>query len=116
MYRTDTTIRKDIGLDMVTVHVGSDKTPFIVHKDLLTSSSPYFKAAFEGKFREATDNSVPLVDVTPTQFRRFLDWLYFKKLPNGENRDGKCPSCRLPSDECAKKTKLVVPIPSTKKQ
>jgi hypothetical protein len=54
---------------------------FSVHQDLLSASSKYFKAAFEGEFREAKSKSIPLPDTIPKEFRRFLDWLYFRRLP-----------------------------------
>ncbi|QDS76447.1 hypothetical protein FKW77_004561 [Venturia effusa] len=65
---------------IVTVEIGPDKTPFTAHKDLLVACSPYFKAAFEGSFREASEKSVHIADVKPSTFQHFLDWLYFKKL------------------------------------
>lgn len=73
----------------MTVQIGDGdaQESFPVHKDLLTACSPYFKAAFDGQFREATDKTIPIPDVTPTQFRLFLDWLYFRKLPKKQQID-----------------------------
>jgi hypothetical protein len=65
----------------VTIDIGPDKTPFTAHKDLLIACSPYFKAAFEGSFREAKEKSIHISDVHPTAFQHFLDWLYFRRLP-----------------------------------
>lgn len=53
-----------------------------MHKDLLVASSPYFKAAFEGRFRECHEKSIQISDVTPAVFQLFLDWLYFRRLGN----------------------------------
>lgn len=73
-----------IGRDLVTINIGEDKTPFEVHKDLLSSSSGYFRAAFEGEFRESLEKCIPLVETTKKQFEDFLDWLYFRRLPSDE--------------------------------
>lgn len=83
------TARRDgITNEFVNVEVGVDKEVFTVHKDLLTRCSPYFKVAFEGKFREATEKAIPIPHVTTTQFRLFLDWLYFQRLPPLETQVG----------------------------
>ncbi|QDS76430.1 hypothetical protein FKW77_004298 [Venturia effusa] len=91
---------KDIGQDVVTVHVGPDKTPFLVHKDLLTTSSPYFKAAFEGEFREATDKTILLEDISVIQFKLFLDWLYFGRLTEARIKRGECACCETSGLNC----------------
>lgn len=61
---------------------------------MLTACSPYFKAAFDGQFREASDKAVPIPDVTSTQFRLFLDWLYFRRLPATGGDDFGSEECR----------------------
>ncbi|OSS51538.1 hypothetical protein B5807_03575 [Epicoccum nigrum] len=43
-----------------TVLVGSEKKRFIVHQDLLTCHSEFFRAALMGKFKEADEKIVPL--------------------------------------------------------
>jgi hypothetical protein len=99
--------RSTISNVIVTVEIGSEKTPFTVHKDLLTACSPYFKAAFEGPFREARDKSIPISDVEPKTFQLFLDWLYFRRLPEDEGHanDDDCSTCgrarchRWPEDD-----------------
>lgn len=84
--RTDQSDRPDsqIGRDLVTINIGEDKTPFEVRKDLLSSSSGYLRAAFEGEFRESSEKCIPLVETTKKQFEDFLDWLYFRRLPSDE--------------------------------
>ncbi|TLD18896.1 hypothetical protein E2P81_ATG01624 [Venturia nashicola] len=97
---------KELGQDIVTVHIGPEKIPFIVHKDLLTQCSPYFKAAFEGNFCEALENSIPLIDISTTQFRLFLDWLYFRRLPNQSQKLGLagCMNCKPTGVRCSNAT------------
>jgi hypothetical protein len=85
--------------------VGEENTPFEVHKDLLTSWSRYFQAAFEGEFRENAEKRIHLADTTEKQFKNFMDWLYFRRLPRELDSDdedqGNCdycgPNCRRPA-------------------
>ncbi|KAE9972664.1 hypothetical protein EG328_004864 [Venturia inaequalis] len=95
----------NIGTDLVTVQIGDGDTQefFPVHKDLLAACSPYFKAAFDGKFREASDKAVSIPDVTSTQFRLFLDWLYFRRLPVAKGNffgSAECPNCSHTGTTC----------------
>ncbi|KAK3054881.1 hypothetical protein LTR09_004039 [Extremus antarcticus] len=68
--------------DMATVLVGepNDKTrpetKYIIHKDLLTSASPFFAAALNGTFAEGLDQTVRLPEEKPEIFEWFLQWLY----------------------------------------
>lgn len=90
-------LRNDIGQEVVTAYIGAEKAPFIVNKDLLTKTSPYFKATFEGQFKESGDRNIPIPGVTTTQFKLFLDWLYFGSLPKGMEPVGfgstNCKNC-----------------------
>ena len=47
-----------------------------VHKWILTSQSPVFKAMFDGRFREASQDKVTLKDKDPKTMVRFLKLLY----------------------------------------
>ncbi|TID13689.1 hypothetical protein E6O75_ATG01667 [Venturia nashicola] len=83
---TDAEVRSfsNYGTELVTIDVGPEKTAFHIHKGILTSESPYFKAAFDGEFREATEKRIHLADTTSAIFQDFMDWLYFGSLPGGE--------------------------------
>lgn len=72
-----------MGQTVVTVEVSTDteREQFIVHKDVLTNCSPYFKAAFEGEFREANEKSITIPDTKPATFQTFMDWCYFGNVP-----------------------------------
>lgn len=61
---------------MVTVRVGeADAAVNIpVYRDHLSAVSPYFRGAFEGSFKEATDRNLSLTDVSEQTFRMFLQW------------------------------------------
>lgn len=60
---------------VVQVKVGHEKT-FMVHKDTLCRSAPYFKAALEGEFKESKDQVLELPDDDPVAFSHFQLWLY----------------------------------------
>ncbi|RDI85214.1 hypothetical protein Vi05172_g4797 [Venturia inaequalis] len=95
----------NIGSTIVTIEAGQDKQQFTVHKDLIVACSPYFKAAFEGAFREAKEKSIQ-IDDEPETFQFFLDWLYFRRLPEcdheylDESTEGRPNECRYCENKC----------------
>ena len=60
----------------VEVIVGQPATTFTVHKSLLIGSAPFFKAALEGDFMEATEQKIEMLDVSSKVFQRFMFWMY----------------------------------------
>ena len=52
------------------------ETNYLVHKELLTSASPFFAAALNGTFEEGLDQVVRLPEEKPEIFEWFLQWLY----------------------------------------
>ncbi|KAF2859545.1 hypothetical protein K470DRAFT_300208 [Piedraia hortae CBS 480.64] len=52
------------------------RTTFQIHKELLTSASPFFSAALNGNFTEGILQSVKLPEEKPEIFEWFLQWLY----------------------------------------
>jgi hypothetical protein len=70
---------------VVTVRVGPpDKAvniPFF--RELLSSVSPYFRAAFEDGFQEAIDGVTNLPGVTEETFRIFFQWVHVQLRPAG---------------------------------
>ncbi|TIA72821.1 hypothetical protein D6C76_06817 [Aureobasidium pullulans] len=70
---------------IVTVVVGSKKKSYSLHKDLLCFYSDYFRAAFNGSFKEATDGKIELMEVEPEVFDIFQVWLYLRRLQTPEN-------------------------------
>lgn len=78
--------RDSFGTHMVQVKAGPNKTLFTLHKKILCDVAPYFKAAFEGGFVEATDQTLELPDEDSTMFEHFELWVYTGKfLANGES-------------------------------
>lgn len=59
---------------MVTVSVQKHK--FCIHKNLLCNRSRYFRACFDGKFKEAENKIFNLPDDDVEAFKLFVDWLY----------------------------------------
>jgi hypothetical protein len=74
-----------------------------VHKDLLVACSPYFKAAFEGRFREADEKTIHIADIKVETFKDFLDWMYFRRLPEHRPDAEVVGSC----DNCSVKTMIL---------
>lgn len=78
------------------VYVGDDERPFHIHKKLLCSKSTYFKAAFEGSFKEASEKKLHLLDEDPKIFRFYAIWIYNQDLQiRGKNDEDLNVCCRL---------------------
>jgi poly(rC)-binding protein 2/3/4 len=52
------------------------QTRYLVHKELLTSASPFFAAALNSTFAEGMEQVVRLPEEKPESFEWFLQWLY----------------------------------------
>ena len=52
------------------------ETKYLVHKELITSASPFFAAALNSTFAEGMDQTVKLPEEKPEIFEWFLQWLY----------------------------------------
>lgn len=61
---------------MVKISVGPEKQLFRVHKELLCSRSPYFKAMFTSGFAETASQSASLPEDKPDILGLFLEWVY----------------------------------------
>ncbi|KAH0162774.1 hypothetical protein KCU67_g5806, partial [Aureobasidium melanogenum] len=66
--------------ETVTLIVGTEKKPYTVHKDLLCFYSDYFRAAFQGSFKEAAERKIDLLGVQEDVFEHFQVWLYTRRL------------------------------------
>ena len=64
---------------VATIFVGNSKRPFYVHLDLLCDASPFFKAAFAGNFKEASEKTMQLPDDHESTFELFAEWLYYQR-------------------------------------
>ncbi|KAH0009655.1 hypothetical protein KCU78_g10623, partial [Aureobasidium melanogenum] len=66
--------------DTVNLIVGKNKKAYTLHKDLLCFYSNYFRAAFNGSFKEAAERKLELPDVEKHVFEAVQLWLYTRKL------------------------------------
>ncbi|KAL8893906.1 MAG: hypothetical protein Q9192_004808 [Flavoplaca navasiana] len=64
---------------MVQLKVGAEEKTFYVHKGLICESSPFFRAAFTGGFKE-NSGSITLEEDDPDIFGHIVQWLYRGKL------------------------------------
>lgn len=55
---------------------GNSQATYTIHRDLLTSASPFFAAALNGTFAEGLDQTVRLPEEKPEIFEWFMWWLY----------------------------------------
>ena len=71
--------------EIVELLVGPQGERFTIHKQLLCNKSPYFEAAFKGKFKEAKKKQMKLPEDDVTAFKQFQHWLYAgTPLPNAD--------------------------------
>ncbi|KAI7365805.1 RNA methylase family protein [Hortaea werneckii] len=64
---------------------GRGQTKYLVHKELLTSASPFFAAALNSTFAEGMEQVVRLPEEKPDSFEWFLQWLYTGSLTTPHN-------------------------------
>ncbi|KAF5869108.1 uncharacterized protein Bfra_011651 [Botrytis fragariae] len=73
-------LNKLLSYAMIHIHVGNDLKDFGVHKDLVCHHSPYFKAALNSGFEEATTGIIKFPEVKVEVFELFYHWLYTQDL------------------------------------
>ncbi|THV89821.1 hypothetical protein D6D25_09743, partial [Aureobasidium pullulans] len=73
---------------IVTVEVGSEQRSFAIHKDLLCFYSDYFRAAFNGSFKEAAEGKISLPDCDAKIFYIFNGFLYTRELCSEAGKTG----------------------------
>ncbi|KAJ8069701.1 hypothetical protein OCU04_000126 [Sclerotinia nivalis] len=65
-----------LGHELVTVTVGKEKRKFVLHRQLLCDSVPYFRSAFSaGGFKESQESSMDMPEDEPEAFELFINWL-----------------------------------------
>jgi hypothetical protein len=69
-----------LGNRTVIIKIGPDAKPFTIHENLLADSSPYFRKAFRGKWKESQNREIALDDVTERTFDVVTKWVYSQKL------------------------------------
>jgi len=96
----------------VVVGTGKSAQKYTLHTDLLTSCSPFFAAALNGSFAEATDQTVTLEEEKPETFEWFIQWLYTGTLTTAITPS--CSSTSSPSiSPPSRHSKSITPNPTT---
>ena len=82
--------------------MGSEEKQFFVHKDVLCSTSEFFKCALKGDWKEATGHPFTIPEANEDAFAAYVDWLYTEGLkdlyidPSCESSDHTtCKKCFL---------------------
>ncbi|KAL2045017.1 hypothetical protein N7G274_002792 [Stereocaulon virgatum] len=76
------------GCDAVKVIVGTEtQKTWSLPKKLLAHVSPFFDAALNGSWVEATSNDISLPEDNPAAFETFVQWIYSGKLVTGSMDD-----------------------------
>jgi len=77
------TLASVLGTETISVFVGTERTQYVVHKQLLCNKVPYFSKLLNGSFSESKAGKIVLTDDMedlPT-FALFLHWLYSGSVP-----------------------------------
>lgn len=81
-----------MGLDMVTLTVGTSQKVFKVHRKILCDRIPYFDKMFRGLFQEAITSTAIFPEDDPGMFDLLLRWVYDGTIPSvtwsGRDKDG----------------------------
>lgn len=65
--------------EIVEIHCGNPPVKYKVHKATLCAASSYFRAAFDGKFKEAGEGCIKLVDESPEILDIVLKSIYAER-------------------------------------
>ncbi|KAJ5360619.1 hypothetical protein N7517_009810 [Penicillium concentricum] len=65
----------------VKILVGMSKKPSHVHESILCSSSPFFKKAMSGPWKESAEHTIELPEDDPDMFDMYSHWLYYATIP-----------------------------------
>jgi hypothetical protein len=66
---------------------------FVSHKDFICYYSPFFSAAFNGKFEEGNTQKMELDDVDPEVFGILADWVYSQEVTDAERKTPDLVTC-----------------------
>ncbi|KAF1849576.1 uncharacterized protein K460DRAFT_399694 [Cucurbitaria berberidis CBS 394.84] len=72
---------------LATILVGPAEEKFVIHEELLTYYSGFFRAALTGRFKEAEEKTVHLKDDNTHIFEFFVHWLYHQRFPVANDAD-----------------------------
>jgi hypothetical protein len=66
---------------MITIHVGSKRKTFAIHKALICNRSQFFSKVFNSSFKEGTEGVMYLPEDDPQAFGALVNWMYRDQLP-----------------------------------
>ncbi|KAL8675133.1 MAG: hypothetical protein Q9168_000504 [Polycauliona sp. 1 TL-2023] len=71
---------------ILTITVGEEKRPFLVHREVLCAVSPFFAAALNPSydFRESRSSTFNLSSARPVDFEYLVQWIYTRTLTHEE--------------------------------
>ncbi|KAI4145340.1 MAG: hypothetical protein L6R39_003838 [Caloplaca ligustica] len=72
--------------NIITITVGTQKAPFLVHRERFCAASPFFAAALNPSysFRESAANTLHLPSARPCDFEYLVQWIYTGTLDHEE--------------------------------
>lgn len=93
-----TSLLRSVDQTLVKITIGDGivkpKTSFMIHEGLLCAHSKYFRKAFKGDFRESTEKTIHLPDISDSTLRLFQFWLYGQSTREAPERVFKRPKTR----------------------
>ena len=93
--------------ESITVLVGEEKKKYVIHKNIVCQSSPFFDAAVKGQWKEAAEMVVRMPETKPEIFSAYVGWLYTGNLDVKATPDTKYTKAMEPADVEAIQFKLV---------
>lgn len=70
---------------LVTIVVGAESAIFVVHREVISYHSPFFKAAFESSMIEGQTQRMTLEDIDSEVFGLLVHWLYTLEIEGEES-------------------------------
>lgn len=80
VYRPLTTRSSLFSERVVTILVGPSEVTWRLHENLLSSTSDFFRSAFNSGFRESIEDRLSLPEDDPQAFELFVRWMYARAL------------------------------------
>jgi hypothetical protein len=80
--------------ESVTIYVGPDREAFKLSKDLLCYVSPFFRAAFEGDFKESNEQTMELLEDDVAAFEHVVSYMYRGIFGSDNVHQNQIASCR----------------------
>ncbi|KAH8597133.1 hypothetical protein B0O99DRAFT_592884 [Bisporella sp. PMI_857] len=77
-----------LGTEIVNIIVGEEKKKFVLHKNLICTSSPVFERMFNGSFKEGKAQTAKLPDDDVESFALFQGWLYNETIEHSNITEG----------------------------